>query len=305
MKHVIFFFLLAMFTSLTAQSQDTTDYHLEIVLQDEYGIEITEVDSIRLSIFNEDTIFYFENVEYSIQLDLPEGKYSLKAECDGYYSTEIKDIEVRWCCLSQVLVVLNHEDKLCDTYPSRVYEPTLMRFYFDYDFNHPSFGNNDGAFKNGYQIRMSNHNMFGVSKRWDLGTINSFDWGWQQIDSLVSPAFESELNRARYSWFKWGLGVTNTLMISGVETEDERDDFILNFGATWNMPIMFRYTEVNGNTKQFKRGIHKWNELEAEARLTYGAVGFGATYRLTEYLKGDFPEMPRLMLSLTLTAPTI
>jgi hypothetical protein len=305
MKHVIFFFLLAMFTTLTAQSQDTTDYHLEIVLQDEYGIEITEVDSISLTVFNEDTVLYFRNADYSIQLDLPEGKYSLKAEGDGYYSTEIKDIEVRWCCLSQVLVVLNYEDKLCDTYPSRVYEPALMRIYFDYDFNHPSFGNNDGAFKNGYQIRMSNHNMFGISKRWDVGTINSFDWGWQQIDSLVAPAFDNELNLARYSWFKWGLGVTNSLMISGVKTEDERDDFILNFGATWNMPLMFRYTEVGDGAKQFKRGIHKWNEFQAEARLTYGAVGFGATYRLTEYLKGDFPEMPRLMLSLTLTAPTI
>lgn len=305
MKHVIAIFILAIISSLTAQSQDSTDYHLEIILQDEYGIEITEVDSISLTVFNEDTVFYFENAEYSIQLDLPEGKYSLKAEGRGYYSTEIKDIEVRMCCLSQVLVVLNYEDKLCDTYPSRVYEPTLMRFYFDYDFNHPSLGNNDGAFKNGYQVGMSNHNLFGISKRWDMGTINSFDWGWQQIDSLVAPAFEKELDRARYSWFKWGLGLTNTFMISGVKTEDDRDDFILNFGATWNMPIMFRYTEVNGSTKQFKRGIHKWNEFQAEARLTYGAVGFGATYRLTEYLKGDYPEMQRLMLSLTLTAPTI
>jgi hypothetical protein len=305
MKHVIAFFILAILSSLTAQSQDTTDYHLEIILQDEYGIEITEVDSISLTVFNEDTVYYFENAGYSIQLDLPEGKYSLKAEGSGYYSTDIRDIEVRSCCLSQVLVVLNYEDKLCDTYPSRVYEPTLMRVYFDYDFNHPSFGNNDEAFKNGYQVRMSNHNLFGISKSWDMGTINSLDWGWQQIDSLVNSAFENELNRARYSWFKWGLGLTNTFMISGVKTEDERDDFILNFGATWNIPIMFRYTEVNGSTKQFKRGIHKWNELQAEARLTYGAVGFGATYRLTEYLKGDYPEMPRLMVSFTITAPTI
>lgn len=304
MKHLISFFILAIISSLTAHSQDTTDYHLEIILQDEYGIEITDIDSISLTVFNEDTVFYFENAEYSIQLDLPEGKYSLKAEGRGYYSTDIKDIEVRLCCLSQIVVVLNYEDGKCDPADSLKHEISLMRFYFDYDFNHPSFGNNDGAFGNGYQMGMSNHNMFGISKRWDMGTINSFDWGWQQIDSLVAPAFESELDRARYSWFKWGLGLTNTFMISGVKTEDQRDDFILNFGATWNMPIMFRYTEVNGSTKQFKRGIHKWNEFQAEARLTYGPIGFGATYRLTEYLKGDYPEMPRLMLSLTLTAPT-
>jgi hypothetical protein len=293
-----------MFASLAGHGQDSTDYHLEIILQDEYGIEITEVDSISLTVFNEDTILYFRNAEYSIQIDLPEGKYSLKADGDGYYSSEIKDIEVRSCCLSQVLVVLNYEDKLCDTYPSRVYEPTLMRLYFDYDFNHPTFGKNDGAFGNGYQVRMGNHNMFGISKRWDLGTINSFNWGWQQIDSLSSKAFENEFERKRYSWFKWGLGLTNTLVISGVKTDISNDDFILNFGATWNMPIMFRYTELGENSKQFKRGIHKWNEFQLEARLTYGAVGFGATYRLNEYLKNSYPEMPRLMLSFTVTTPT-
>jgi hypothetical protein len=305
MKHVIFFFLLAMFTTLTAQSQDTTDYHLEIVLQDEYGMGISDLDSVNVTIFNDETVRFFSNADYFIELDLPEGKYAIKAEGPKHYTISILEVEVRSCCLSEVLVVLNYTDKICDPNDSLQDEIPFTRVYFDYDFNHPSFGNNDGAFKNGYQIRMSNHYMVGVSKRWDIGNINSFDWGWQQIDSLVAPAFDNELNRARYSWFKWGLGVTNSLMISGVKTEDERDDFILNFGATWNMPLMFRYTEVGGGTKQFKRGIHKWNEFQTEARLTYGAVGFGATYRLTEYLKGDFPEMPRLMLSLTLTAPTI
>jgi len=305
MKHLISFFILAIISSLAAQSQDTLNYHLEIILQDEYGMEITDIDSVDVTIFNDDTVFVFTHAEYSIQLDIPEGKYAIKAEGTGYYSTSITDIEVRSCCHSQVVVVLNYEDGKCDPADSLKNEISLMRFYFDYDFNHPSFGNNDGAFKNGYQIRMSNHNMFGISKRWDLGTINSFGWGWQQIDSLVSSPFENELDRARYTWFKWGLGLTNSLIISGVKTEMSNDDFILNFGATWNMPIMFRYTEVNGSTKQFKRGIHKWNELQAEARLTYGAIGFGATYRLREYLKYDYPEMPRLMLSLTLTAPTI
>jgi hypothetical protein len=305
MKHIIFFFVLAIISSLTAQSQDTTDYHLEIILQDEYGMGITDIDSLDITIFNDDTVLIFKNAEYSIQLDIPEGNYSLKAEGSKYYSTNISSIEVRSCCYSHIVVVLNYEDGKCDPVDSIKYEISLMRFYFDYDFNHPSFGNNDGAFGNGYQIGMSNHNMFGISKRWDMGTINSLDWGWQQIDSLVAPAFEKELDRSRYSWFKWGLGLTNTLMISGVNTDVQSDDFILNFGATWNMPIMFRYSEVSGSPKQFKRGIHKWNEFQAEARLTYGPIGFGATYRLTEYLKGDYPEMPRLMLSLTLTAPTI
>ena len=305
MKHVIAFFILAIISSLTAQSQDTLDFHLEIILQDEYGIEITEMDSVNLTVFNKDTIFYFRNADYSIQLDLPEGKYTIKAEGAKHYAMSILDVEVRSCCLSQVVVVMNYADKICDPDDSLKNEISLMRIYFDYDFNHPSFGNNDGAFKNGYRIRMSNHYMFGVSKRWDVGNINSFDWGWQQIDSLVNPAFEKELNRARYSWFKWCLGVTNSFMISGVKTEDYRDDFILNFGATWNMPLMFRYTEVGGGTKQFKRGIHKWNEFQAEARLTYGPVGFGATYRLTQYLKGDYPEMPRVMLSLTLGGPQV
>ena len=87
--------MLAIVSSLTAQSQDTLDYHLEILLQDEYGIEITDIDSVDVTIFNDDTVFIFTNAEYSIQLDIPEGKYAIKAEGSGYYSTSISNIEVR------------------------------------------------------------------------------------------------------------------------------------------------------------------------------------------------------------------
>lgn len=95
MKHVISFFILAIISSLTAQSQDTTDYHLEIILQDEYGMGITDIDSLDITIFNDDTVLVFQNAEYSIQLDIPEGNYSLKAEGSKYYSTNISNIEVR------------------------------------------------------------------------------------------------------------------------------------------------------------------------------------------------------------------
>jgi len=127
MKNLVVAFLFVLISSVSALSQDSLKYHLEIILQDEYGMGISDIDSVNVTVFNDDTLCFFRNAEYSIKVDLPEGKYTIKAEGAKHYAMNILDVAVRSCCLSHVVVVMNYTDILCDENLRREREPALMR----------------------------------------------------------------------------------------------------------------------------------------------------------------------------------
>ena len=58
-----------------------------------------------------------------------------------------------------------------------------------------------------------------------------------------------------------------------------------------------------GIKKAMKQQSHKWNEFNVEARLIYRYVGVNASYRLTEYIKGDLPELPRWWFGISFALP--
>jgi hypothetical protein len=117
-------------------------------------------------------------------------------------------------------------------------------------------------------------------------------------DTMMFPPGPAKYER--YSNLNMSLGLFHRISLIESYGLNEEESFALDLGAKYNLPLYFRHA-YNYEKRLFNtRGLHQFKNFSALARLSYKAVGITCEYRIFDYVKGDFPEPPRLKLGITL-----
>ena len=83
----------------------------------------------------------------------------------------------------------------------------------------------------------------------------------------------------------------------------DRSGTFLDIGATYELPVLFREVQSDGNNKLVHRGIHQYTDVNAIVRLGYEHVSLTAEYRVLDFILGNYPEIPPLTLGLSILIP--
>jgi hypothetical protein len=151
--------------------------------------------------------------------------------------------------------------------------------------------------------------MFGLSEAifWDIsryyapGFTLGTNAAWTRFDkngSLDSVIHSHE----RYFALNLSAAFMNRFTFYDARTVDNMG-ITLDLGIEYNYPLMFRHAEVDGNQKLIERKIHRLNDLSVIARFGYTPVMLVVEYRILDYLKSPYPQVPPLRIGFTLVIP--
>ena len=78
---------------------------------------------------------------------------------------------------------------------------------------------------------------------------------------------------------------------------------ILDIGVKYNLPLVARMIEQNGDAKLKTRNVHHWNELRFFAHLGYWWGFVFAEYRTVRFMKSNYPDTPEFTVGVRFTIP--
>lgn len=80
--------------------------------------------------------------------------------------------------------------------------------------------------------------------------------------------------------------------------DDERPGFLLDIGIRYHVPILCRYVVRYGPEKIMHQNIHQFTDVRAFVGIGIYPVEFFAEYRLMDFLRSAYPEMPKLRVGM-------
>jgi hypothetical protein len=149
-----------------------------------------------------------------------------------------------------------------------------------------------------WQVGFTEGSFFNLGKHFAPGFFVGSDFGISRFEKGKGPDSISH-NWEHYAFWSFDPTVLFRLGLYNMETEEDAGPF-LDLGASYNFPIIFRHTTFDGTSRTMDRGIHQFKDLRAVVRLGYGPVSLQGEYRLTDFILGDYPEMPKLRIGLAI-----
>ena len=155
-----------------------------------------------------------------------------------------------------------------------------------------------------------------VNNQWN----NSFDFSytigpdWRLGNSPFTLGFETGLAYQQTNYGSFSFSDTSvfldrqsfsnfSLPISFLTSVYVKNRKILDVGVKYNLPLVARMVEKNGDTKLKTRNVHHWNDLRFFAHLGYWWGFVFAEYRTVRFLKSNYPDTPEFTVGVRLTIP--
>jgi hypothetical protein len=149
----------------------------------------------------------------------------------------------------------------------------------------------DFGFKQGGVNVLTKH----LSLGWQIGSSMNYTY-FNKSHSLSSL---TEFDNEKY--YYWNLNFT---LLSRLTTFDYKRNGnqgpYLDLGISYNFPLLFRHVITEDNTKISTKRIHNYNDFSTTARLGYSMFALTLEYRLTNFLKENYPEQPKIKIGLSI-----
>ena len=156
-------------------------------------------------------------------------------------------------------------------------------------------------FKDTWKLGITEGIFWDVSRYYAPGFTLGTNAAWTRFDK--NSGLDSVIHKhERYFALNLSAAFMNRFTFYDARTIDNMG-VTLDLGLEYNYPLLFRHVEVDGNQKLIERKIHQFNDLSVVARLGYPPVMFTVEYRVLDYLKGPFPQVPPLRIGLTFVIP--
>lgn len=113
-------------------------------------------------------------------------------------------------------------------------------------------------------------------------------------DTSTTPVVP-KANYERYTNIKLNLEAKFRISTGNQQTYGPHfgQHFVIDIGAGYYFPIMFRHvSNYNDNTKVINMFIHQYTDVRAFINIGYYPVTVFAEYRLSDFLLGNYPELP-------------
>jgi hypothetical protein len=86
---------------------------------------------------------------------------------------------------------------------------------------------------------------------------------------------------------------------TGNQNNDNRwPGMLLEMGAVYNMPVLCREVVRYNNQKTIYQNLHQFTDVRAYAGIGFYPVEVYAEYRFFDFMRGAYPEMPKLRFGL-------
>lgn len=246
-------------------------------------------------------VIYKDDCCYTILDSLPVGVYKLAIQKTHYIDMSYENITILendklsiYCSLERTPSAQFKDISRDSSMYS--YGSEDLAFSFQ-SFNNDLF-NTDNTVRNVYSFGIKTIFLEYPHKRVGFGvtvgtTISSCLLKKNQVYNFTEP-----VEKEKYFYWKASLGPTMRLFIT--KPPNEYGIFI-DFSAFYNLPIRFRYLAIDGKTRTTQKSIHQFTDFSGFMRVGINHwLSFTAEYRLSNFLKSNYPEMPKIQLGIDL-----
>lgn len=124
-----------------------------------------------------------------------------------------------------------------------------------------------------------------------------FEFSWFTFGENISSTLQPNI-KEKYFSFSGSVFLYNRFILSKIKNTKKRG-FFLDLGAGYRLPYVYNYFYfTDKNTRTSIRKIHKFNDFELFSRLGYANIAIFATYQLTDALKSNYYQTPKLTIGL-------
>jgi len=137
-----------------------------------------------------------------------------------------------------------------------------------------------------------------LSKNIEIGIKGGTSFSYADFKNDTSFTALTNVKRERY--FSWDVLIEPTMRFS---TNNRRDyntkGLFLEFGARYHLPLLFRHVYVANDKKYTTSRLHQFNNVSGLVRVGYANFALMAQYRFFDFVKGIYPELPRLNVGIS------
>lgn len=240
--------------------------------------------------------------------DLQTGQYELQLFSLAKQSERrlFKTLDIKKDSLLQVTLAVSVVENYVEVYQeidsTRIlskYEPEM---HFAYTSN--TWMNSDPAVPYAFSIAMGGYHWQPWSKH--VGGMIGGGWGFSHAQIASDTSF-SMFNKIRkineYSHYVYGqLDVRLRLTADNQKTMiNGSQKLMADVGICYNLPLYYRQiTRYPGDNKLVKNRLHQFTDARAYVNIGFSQVLFFVEYRLSDFVMGANPEIPRYMAGIRL-----
>jgi len=231
--------------------------------------------------------------EYTFQ-DLPIGVYSFKIFDDGKLLSHRHQLSVIENHMSEYLLYI-YASKIWTNRDSTINNIFSVSFDFLTNLNKPSFS--PLINREFYAGLLSGKSQL-LSKNLEIGIFGGTSFSYTNFKKDTSYFPLKTIKNDHY--FSWNFDIATSLRISSNNRRDyNTEGAFLEIGAIYHFPFIFRHSYLEDSKKVTTSHIHQFQNVTAQVKIGYGNVALMASYRLFDYINGNYPELPKLKVGLS------
>lgn len=258
------------------------------------------LDVIAIQIFHNDTTAILDSIVkrgFEIELDsISCGKYSTKLFINGelcsinYFTVNANSISfIEVNSDYKYAWELPYSRTFSDTTPKKsIIQSELFASYgrgFLEDKNYPIKNKFSLGYNTIYGFKICNH----FSVGFNLGFLLSH--AYFDKDSPQTPGNHIY---ERYFQLNGNIGPYLRLSQKSMIDKSTYKSIYIDLGINYALPLVSHYTIKDKNVKTIKSGLHQYTNCFVYSRLGFNNISILVQYRLLDYLKGSYVELPKL-----------
>lgn len=267
----------------------------------------------RYSVYKEDTLKSITTLpamrEFEKKHLLPCGNYRIEVYKNDSLYTEFNPVTLE--CGYKLTYTIDLVKKSSyqineNSYPD-VFEyvsPVNPNYDYFYPYIHFGYGTrtletNDYSLKHLFKFAAGGFMNYPITKRIAFG-INpecNFQYAVPRRDTSFRGNANYLYERITYLNFKYGIYFRFSTFNM---RQEHKGGIFLDAGANYYFPIFFRHAGIYDNHKDITRFIHRYNDVSLMGRIGTDLISAEVNYRLFNFVKGGFEQMPRLTFGINI-----
>lgn len=201
------------------------------------------------------------------------------------------------------LIVYKESSGYWDTvkYITDIAQQNFFDAGYSFNFYSPKIDETDKYFKSNLSVDFFFEFQFKIIKNFQIGTkITPFKMAW---DNIKTDTIITTLDHEKERYFS--ISSEYFIFLRYVSTAFDMRGLFVDFGAGYSLPYVYNYQYYTSKyVKTSVRNIHNFNNFQAMFRIGFLAFDIKATYRLTDFLKDEYIQTPRLNIGIEFNIPT-
>ncbi len=290
MKKLIYIFitLIASFTTISTYAQTGK---LEINVNN-------YIENVTIQLFQNDVLvdeYQLDFYDYEFVKTLNVGSYKLTLITEDSVKQTLKNVLIKESLTTDVYFSLP-DVSYYNPNDTNITSRSITSAHFLIGNN---FINNNDIFNTYYDFGFKHGAVDILTKHISIGGQIGSSMNYTYFNKSHSLSPLTEFDNEKY--YYWNLNFT---LLSRLTTFDYKrygtKGPYLDLGISYNFPLLFRHIITEDNTKISTKRIHNYNDFSTTARLGYSMFALTLEYRLTNFLKEDYPEQPKIKIGLSI-----